>query len=91
MEPFMRSLVIALACASLLGSHAIAQKMNADDLKWVNKCIDDNKGAAADGVIRKYCMCMNEKMDDNETQSISTWEKSHPTERAACDKESGWK
>ena len=34
---------------------------------------------------------MNEKMDNNETQSISTWEKSHPAERAACDKASGWK
>jgi hypothetical protein len=34
---------------------------------------------------------MNEKMDNNETQSISVWEKSHPKERAACDKESGWK
>jgi hypothetical protein len=81
-----------IAAAALLGSTgAFAQKMNADDLKWVNRCIDDNKGAAADGIIRKYCMCMNEKMDDNETQSISTWEKSHPKERQACDKESGWK
>jgi len=53
--------------------------------------LDDNKGGASPAVIRKYCMCMNEKMDDNETQSISTWEKSHPKERAACDKESGWK
>jgi len=34
---------------------------------------------------------MNEKMDNNETQSISQWEKSHPRERAACDRESGWK
>jgi hypothetical protein len=79
-------LVPLLGCAT-----ATAQKMNADDLKWVNKCIDDNKGGASATVIRKYCMCMNEKMDDNETQSISTWEKSHPKERAACDKESGWK
>jgi len=88
----MKTLVAAIAVtAALLGSSAYAQKMNADDLKWVNKCIDDNKGGAAPAVIRKYCMCMNEKMDDNETQSISTWEKSHPKERAACDKESGWK
>jgi hypothetical protein len=34
---------------------------------------------------------MNEKMDDNETRSISQWEKSNPRARAACDKESGWK
>ena len=88
----MKIIVATVIALGLLGtSAAVAQKMNADDLKWVNKCIDDNKGGAAAGVIRKYCMCMNEKMDDNETQSISTWEKSHPKERAACDKESGWK
>ena len=81
----------SIVVATLLGSSAFAQKMNSDDLKWVNRCIDDNKGGAAPAVIRKYCMCMNEKMDDNETQTISTWEKSHPKERAACDKESGWK
>jgi hypothetical protein len=27
----------------------------------------------------------------NETLSITAWEKSHPTEVAACDKEAGWK
>jgi hypothetical protein len=88
----MRAFVAAFAVAAiLLGSSAFAQKMNSDDLKWVNRCIDDNKDGATPAVIRKYCMCMNEKMDDNEAQSISTWEKSHPKERAACDKESGWK
>jgi hypothetical protein len=88
----MKTIVAAVAiAAAMLGSSAYAQKMNSDDLKWVNKCIDDNKGGASGEIIRKYCMCMNEKMEDNETQSISTWEKSHPKERAACDKESGWK
>ena len=89
----MKSTAIAFAIvASVVASTgSFAQKMNSDDLKWVNRCIDDNKGGAAPAIIRKYCMCMNEKMDDNETQSISTWEKSHPAERAACDKESGWK
>jgi len=89
----MKILAASLVAAAVLfgAAGAFAQKMNADDLKWVNRCIDDNKDGAAPAVIRKYCMCMNEKMDDNETQSISTWEKSHPKERAACDKESGWK
>jgi hypothetical protein len=83
---------ILVLAASLLGSAgAFAQKMNADDLKWVNKCIDDNKGGAAPAVIRKYCVCMNEKMDDNETQSITQWEKTHVKERQACDKVAGWR
>jgi len=31
------------------------------------------------------------KMSDNETQSITQWEKTHATERKACDAEAGWK
>jgi hypothetical protein len=89
----MKSATIAvLVLASLSASTAaFAQKMNADDVKWINQCIDDNKGGAAAAVVRKYCMCMNDKMENNETQSITQWEKSHPKERAACDKEAGWK
>ena len=65
---------------------------DADDKKWVNKCINDNKdeGAKAE-VVKKYCECMNDKMDSNETKSISQWEKTHPDERKACEKEAGWK
>jgi hypothetical protein len=63
-----------------------------DDAKWVAKCVSDNKDANVGvEIITKYCTCMNNKMDDNETQSITQWEKSHPDERKACDKESGWK
>jgi hypothetical protein len=89
----MKFLAVALvfAGAVMANSAALAQKMNADDLKWINQCITDNKGGAAEAVVRKYCQCMNDKMDNNETQSITQWEKTHPTERAACDKESGWK
>jgi hypothetical protein len=68
-----------------------AQQMNADDLKWINECIRDNKGGASDAVVRKYCICMNEKMDSNETRSITEWEKANPAARRACDRESGWK
>jgi len=84
--------VVLLALGSVLaGSAAFGQAMNADDLKWINQCISDNKGGASADIVRKYCICMNEKMDNNETRSITQWEKSHPKERAACDKESGWK
>ena len=75
----------------LAGTAAFGQAMNSDDLKWINQCISDNKGGASADIVRKYCICMNEKMDNNETQSITQWEKNHPRERAACDKESGWK
>jgi hypothetical protein len=86
-------LAIAFVSMFFVAGPASAQKMNADDIKWVNKCIDDSKGepGATPAIARKYCMCMNEKMDDNETQSITQWEKAHVKEREACDKEAGWK
>jgi hypothetical protein len=86
------SLTLALIGSVLAGNAAFAQQMTADDLKWINQCIGDNKneGAKPD-VVRKYCICMNEKMDNNETQSITQWEKTHPKERKECDRVAGWK
>jgi len=82
---------LLLAGSVMAGSAAFAQ-MTTDDLKWVNQCLRDNKDAGvSQEIIRKYCVCMNNKMDDNETRSISVWEKANPRARAACDKESGWK
>ena len=28
--------------------------MDADDLKWINQCIADNKGATSDAIVRKF-------------------------------------
>lgn len=84
-------LAVLLMLAAAGGSWA--QKLNADDVKWINQCIDDNKGepGATPKIARAYCICMNEKMDSNETRSITQWEKSHPKERQACDRQAGWK
>jgi hypothetical protein len=87
----LAALALGLLAFAAASNAAFAQAMNADDLKWVNQCITDNKGGASDAIIRKYCVCMNEKMDNNETRSITEWEKANPRARAACDKESGWK
>ena len=83
--------IVVLVAASVMASSAASAQLSKDDVKWINQCIADNKGGAAEAVIRKYCMCMNEKMDDNESKSITQWEKTHSKERQACDKESGWK
>jgi hypothetical protein len=90
----MKLLFVATALVlSFAAAPASAQKMNADDVKWVNQCIDDNKGeaGATPAIARSYCTCMNEKMDSSETRSITTWEKSHKKERDACSKQAGWK
>ncbi len=87
----MRHLAAALLfTGSVLASTAALA--GPDDAKWVAQCVTDNKDEkAAVEVITKYCTCMNNKMSDNETQSITQWEKTHVTERKACDKEAGWK
>ena len=85
------AVVLGLAGFALSSNAVLAQAMNADDMKWINQCISDNKGGASDAIVRKYCICMNEKMDNNETRSITEWEKANPAARRACDRESGWR
>jgi hypothetical protein len=80
-------LVVAGLC--FIGNATFA--VTTDDVKWINQCVNDNKGSAPAAVVLKYCTCMNNKMSDNETQSITQWEKTHVAERKACDKEAGWK
>jgi hypothetical protein len=83
--------VIAASLFAFLGMSSAALA-DADDVKWIAQCLKDNQDAkVAASIIQKYCSCMNNKMSSNETQSITQWEKTHATERAACDKESGWK
>lgn len=75
----------------LLNAPAAFAQMTADDLAWINRCISDNKrGGASAEVVRKYCICMNEEMDDNEKLSISAWERKNPEAMKKCDKASGW-
>jgi hypothetical protein len=90
----MKALSFALAAlaATVISQTASAQMTN-DDLKWVNQCISDNKGekGGTPAIVRAYCICMNEKMDDNETRSVTQWEKANPNARVACEKQAGWK
>jgi len=91
----MKSLmaILAFASVSVAVLPASAQSMNADDMKWINQCINDNKSEAGGTpqIVRAYCICMNEKMDNNETRSITQWEKANPAARRDCEAKSGWK
>ncbi len=84
----------ALVCAGILGvgtftaAHADS---NSDNAKWVAQCISDNKDEGQTiETITSYCNCMNDKMSDDETKSISEWEKAHPSEEDACAKTAHW-
>jgi hypothetical protein len=81
----------AVVATAFFAGNGVNAQMTQDDLKWVNRCIADNKGLTSADVIRKYCICMNEAMDDNETRTITQFEKANPKIRAKCDRVSGWK
>jgi hypothetical protein len=83
--------LIGLAAAIALPMGAAAQ--SADDKKWVAQCKKDNKdeGAPSADVLNKYCVCMNDKMDETEARTITEWERKNPAARKACEQESGWK
>jgi len=83
--------VMLVLLAALSFTATAANAATTDDVKWINRCVADNKGDAPANVVLKYCTCMNNKMSDNETQSITQWEKTHVAERKACDREAGWR
>ncbi len=88
----MKLIIASLVAATALVSVTTAFAQSADDKKWVNKCIKDNKDEGAKPeVVQAYCICMNDKMDESETRSISQWEKANPQAMKDCEKKSGWK
>jgi hypothetical protein len=77
----------ALLSALVANNAALAQAINQDDVAWINRCISDNRGeGASQEVVRAYCVCMSEKMDTNETRSVTAWERANPGERQACER-----
>jgi uncharacterized protein YxeA len=88
----MKKVITGLLAVAVVAIGATAFAQNADDKKWVNQCIKDNKAeGATPEVVKKYCVCMNDKMDENETRSISVWEKANPAAMKDCEKKAGWK
>jgi hypothetical protein len=87
-----KAAALLILSASLLASPAAFADTTEDDVTWINQCVADNKKeGATEDVVRKYCVCMNNAMGDEETKSVTEWEKFHPDETKACDKEAGWK
>jgi hypothetical protein len=83
---------VAVLGGLIFASAVTPARADADDAAWIKKCVNDNKReGATPEVVAAYCSCMNGKMSSDETLSVTAWEKTHPAETAACDKESGWK
>ena len=87
----MKKVIILAALGAVLSTSA-AYATSADDKKWIAQCVSDNRNEGAkDSVVLAYCTCMVDKMPEAETASVTQWEKTHATERKACDKVAGWK
>jgi len=89
MTPIRILLALTAAVAIAAATPATA---SSDDAAWIKRCVSDNKdeGQTA-ATLAAYCSCMNDKMSENETLSITAWEKTHPNEQEACSKEAGWR
>lgn len=80
--------MLAIAASFAISSAAFA---DADDTKWIEKCMADNVSEKqTTETVKIYCECMNDKMSSSETKSISEWEKTHKAEEQECSKKAGW-
>ena len=88
---FSRIALMAVAVVAMASGFGPAFAI-ADNAARITKCVADNQGEGQTAaVVAAYCSCMNNKMSDSETQSITTWETSHPSEQKACSEEAGAK
>jgi hypothetical protein len=80
-----------IVTAAFVAGPASAQRQSADDTKWITECVSDNKNEGQTApVVLAYCTFMNNKMSNNETRSITQWEKANPRTQEACSKDAGW-
>ncbi|MGH6836792.1 MAG: hypothetical protein ACREC9_14920 [Methylocella sp.] len=87
---FSRIALIAIAVVAM--TSGVGPVAKADDAARIKQCVADNQGEGQSAtVVDAYCSCMNKKMPGSETQSITTWENSHPSEQKACSEEAGAK
>jgi hypothetical protein len=86
----MFRIIAAGLAGCLIAGGAVAQ--STDDVKWVDQCVRDSAGYTniSEKVKIMYCTCMVSKMSDNETRSVTQWEKANPRTRDDCARRAGW-
>ena len=92
MKSVLTLAAVAATFVTISSSRPALAQQNADDVKWIKECVEDNKDEGQTApVILGYCTCMNNKMSSNETRSITQWEKSNPRAVEACARQAGWR
>ncbi|MGC2351572.1 MAG: hypothetical protein WA553_17300, partial [Methylocella sp.] len=87
---FSRIALIAVAAVAM--APGVGPAFAADDAARITQCVADNQGEGQTAaVVAAYCACMSKRMSASETQSITTWENSHPNDQGNCSVEAGAK
>ena len=87
----MKKIMLSLLAVAALAGSGLAYA-DADDAAWTAQCVKDNKdeGAKPD-VVLKYCQCMVNEMDSNDSRSVTQFEKANPKTMKMCERKAGWK
>jgi hypothetical protein len=92
MRPISVTTIGFAVLAVVLAAGPAPAQQSADDVKWIRQCVADNKDEGQTApVVLAYCTCMNDRMSNNETRSITQWEKANPRTAEACGRQAGWK
>jgi len=86
------SRIALFAAAAVAMAPGVGPAFAADDAARIKQCVADNQGEGQTAaVVAAYCDCMSKRMSASETQSITTWENSHPNDQGNCSVEAGAK
>lgn len=84
-------LALLLTALALAGCNTTGSSSSSDDRRWINQCLRDNAGEnVSRRIVTAYCSCMNDRMSNNETRSISQWERANPRAQRECSRQAGW-
>jgi len=86
----MRTMAIPSVAITALTVGGAAAQRQTDDVRWVNQCVRDSAGYNVSEQVKiMYYTCMVSKMSDNETRSVTQWERANPQARDDCARRAG--
>ena len=76
---------LLLIVAATLYIPAVVAKELAADRAWIDKCVADRKSNATKIVaLRKYCVCMQGVVENNQPFGVSELERTYPPAHLMC-------
>jgi hypothetical protein len=82
--------LVSVVMVVIASDAASAGAPSAADIAWIDKCIADRAIEKNDPVkLRKYCVCMQEIVEDNEPFTVTELERSYPPAHVMCMDEAG--